>query len=364
MDTQSERLVQNALDKASTTRTTIVVAHRLSTIMNSDHIVVLDHGEITEQGTHDQLIGLNGTYADLVEKQAIETKKTSGSSETSTDNEELLQQEQFEVQEQLKSQQENMTKVLSTTDSTHIMMNSDEEKHVDIDAYELILQEERLNRKLLKKQKTPTWRVVMDMRNEWKYLALGVFGAALAGCLFLLYAYSFSHVISILSVPGQVLQPSPLGGTNLYAFIFLIIGICAFVGNGLQFMMFEISGQKYTKRFRGRVFDAYLRQEVGFFDQEENNTGALTSKLAVDARLVNEMITKVWGDVTNLSVTVISGIIIAFYFSWALALITLAFAPFIMAATAYNFIYNVGLKIVPRKQMLEVVKWLVKPFVK
>ncbi|MCF6401546.1 ABC transporter ATP-binding protein/permease [Chitinophaga filiformis] len=69
LDTESEKLVQDALDRLMENRTTIVIAHRLSTIQHADEIVVLDKGEIKEQGTHDQLIGNNGIYRKLVEMQ-------------------------------------------------------------------------------------------------------------------------------------------------------------------------------------------------------------------------------------------------------------------------------------------------------
>jgi len=71
LDTESERLVQDALEKMMKNRTSIVIAHRLSTIQNADNIVVLQKGEIVEQGTHTELLQLNGTYKKLVQMQSL-----------------------------------------------------------------------------------------------------------------------------------------------------------------------------------------------------------------------------------------------------------------------------------------------------
>lgn len=72
LDTESERLVQQALENMMQNRTSIVIAHRLSTIQKADNIVVMQKGEIVEQGTHDELLAKNGTYTKLVMMQSFE----------------------------------------------------------------------------------------------------------------------------------------------------------------------------------------------------------------------------------------------------------------------------------------------------
>ncbi len=72
LDTESERLVQDALENMMKNRTSIVIAHRLSTIQNADQIIVMQKGEIIEQGTHLELLSKNGMYKKLVDMQSFE----------------------------------------------------------------------------------------------------------------------------------------------------------------------------------------------------------------------------------------------------------------------------------------------------
>ena len=72
LDTESEKLVQDALDKLMQERTSLVIAHRLSTIRNADQIIVLSKGEIKEMGTHDELISKKGLYFNLCSMQGIQ----------------------------------------------------------------------------------------------------------------------------------------------------------------------------------------------------------------------------------------------------------------------------------------------------
>ena len=81
LDTESERLVQDALDKLMVNRTTFVIAHRLSTIINADKIVVMENGEIKEVGNHQELLRLNGLYRHLYEIQFGKQEKNIESEE-------------------------------------------------------------------------------------------------------------------------------------------------------------------------------------------------------------------------------------------------------------------------------------------
>ena len=69
LDTESERVVQEALDRLMVGRTSFVIAHRLSTIKNADKIMVLEKGQLIEQGNHDELMAMDGLYAHLYKIQ-------------------------------------------------------------------------------------------------------------------------------------------------------------------------------------------------------------------------------------------------------------------------------------------------------
>ena len=72
LDTESEKLVQEALNNLMKNRTSLIIAHRLSTIQNADIIIVLENGEIVEQGKHQELIAKNGLYRRLIDMQTFQ----------------------------------------------------------------------------------------------------------------------------------------------------------------------------------------------------------------------------------------------------------------------------------------------------
>ncbi|KAJ8664037.1 hypothetical protein O0I10_000315 [Lichtheimia ornata] len=334
LDTQSERLVQRALDAAAADRTTIVIAHRLSTIRNADLIVVMDKGDLVEQGTHDELLALGGVYSELVKKQQIATKQVGGTDDDEDIDEEAMMKK--ETEELLKQQQriEELAAAEKDNKSDHLVRMSTVSS---VDAFELKLRKQKEERKQRKKQKAPIGKILQQMRPEWHLLATGTVSAAIAGAVFPCFSLIFARVVSVMILlPPDQVAPGPMQGANLYAFIFVMLGVASFIGFGGQIISFEVAGERYTERLRADIFRAYMKQEIGYYDDEENSMGALTSKLAIDSKNVNELVTKCWGDIMQIISTAITGLVISFVHSWLLTLIVLCMSPFIGGATYYE----------------------------
>lgn len=248
-----------------------MIAHRLSTIRNADHIVVMESGRIVEQGTHDDLVALGHVYASLVQNQSIALEQTNANQHQEHVSSETIEQETCAVK-------------------------------VDSKDADMVTAP--------KKVAAPMRRVIGQMRQEWPLLILGCVGSVIAGAVFPAFGYVFSQVVVRITLKGGLTSQGPLDGANLYSFLLMIVGVGSFVGFGTKILCFELAGERYTKRLRHAVFQAYLKQEVGYFDggNGENTTvGVLTTKLAVDAKNVNEMVTKVWGEIIQTILTGVAG---------------------------------------------------------
>jgi ABC-type multidrug transport system fused ATPase/permease subunit len=284
LDTESERIVQAALENASKNRTTITIAHRLSTIKNADLIVAMSKGEIVEQGTHEELIAKKGMYANLVQSQTLKGKE-----------EEPV--EKVEVQK---------------VKSGSAKLGSDKE---------LSLAEEEVN---VDQIKIDYARLLAWNKQEYHWFAIGALGAMVTGATQPVFAIFFSEILTVMGTPQA----------NIFALLFLAVGAISFLSNFAQSALFKYAGEKMTRRVREACFRSLLRQEMAFFDEEVNSTGNITTKLAEDASLVQGLTGQTMGAVFQGFAGVTTGVVIALVASWQMALVVLAMLP-LLAFSGY-----------------------------
>lgn len=269
LDSESERVVQEALDQASIGRTTLVIAHRLATIRNADIIAVVQGGQVVESGPHEKLIhNSDGHYAALLRLQEME--KEEAPDETKTMATAHASSSILSVDH------------VSGTSSRRLSKASRSSSTRSIGVVHSLLEPEDSND--VKKMPVPSFRRLVALNlPEWKQATVGCFSAILFGIVQPVYAFMMGSMLSVffLSDHGQIKEK-----IRIYCLFFLGLAAFSFPINICQHYNFAYVGEHLTKRVRERMFSKILMFEVGWFDQDENSSGAVCSRLAKDAAVV------------------------------------------------------------------------------
>ncbi|XP_033100770.1 ATP-dependent translocase ABCB1-like isoform X2 [Anneissia japonica] len=325
LDTESEGIVQAALEKVQSGRTTIVIAHRLSTIQNADLICSLKDGKVAEKGSHEELMAIDsGIYSSLVALLLRKNEKT-------TEEDEVLEEEI-----ELNSKDEELTPILTRKMSRNagndsfagrikrmVSTVSDTSEH---------LSEEKIEETEVL-EKFSIGRIMKLNSPEYHWIFIGCIAAAINGASQPAFAVVFSRILEAFSFPEDELKRR----SNLYCGFFALIGVIMFAANLVQGATFGKSGEELTKRVRSMSFKAMLRQEISWFDDHKNSTGSLTTRLAKQASDIQGATGARLGTLIQSFCNIGTAIIIAFIYGWQLTLLVLAFLPLIAVAGAIQW---------------------------
>lgn len=405
LDFEAEKVVQAALDLLMLGRSTIIIARRLSLIRNADYIAVMEEGQLVEMGTHDELVGLDGLYAELLRCEeaaklprrmpvkhykgataAFEIEKDSSVSHSfqepsspklvkspslqrvpgvhgfrqqespkvrspppehmqengiATDagdkEPSMRRQDSFEmrlpelpkidvqsVQQQVNgSDPESPVSPLLTSDPknerSHSQTFSRPHSHSDDIPIKSKDAKDRTHG-----EAPSLWRLAELSFPEWLYAALGSVGAAIFGSFNPLLAYVIALIVTAYyRSHGDHLRQE----VDKWCLIIACMGIVTVVANFLQHFYFGIMGEKMTERVRRMMFSAMLRNEVGWFDGEENSADTLSMRLANDATFVRAAFSNRLSIFIQDSAAVIVAILIGMLLEWRLALVAFATLP-------------------------------------
>ncbi|KAK6264322.1 ABC transporter-like [Theobroma cacao] len=321
LDPESEAVVQQAIDKISTGRTTIVIAHRLATVRNANTIVVLDQGSVVETGNHRQLMERSGAYYKLV-KLASEALSNPTLNEKNT-------QKSIEFSTYDKSAYEGSRSPCAYEISSSKYIKSIQEAN----------QVEEEIQQRLKPGEFQISKIWTLQRPEVVTLLLGFLLGLHAGAILSIFPLLLGLALQAYFDDSTSKLKREVAKLSL-ALVGLGFG-CIIAMTGQQGFC-GWAGTKLTIRVRDILFRSILKQEPGWFDFEDNSTGILVSRLSVDCLSFRAVL----GDRYSVLLMGVSsaavGLGVSFYFGWRLTLLAAALTPFTLGASYLNLIINIG----------------------
>lgn len=329
LDAESERIVQDALVNVMVNRTTVVVAHRLTTIRNADIIAVVYQGKIVEQGTHGELIkDPDGAYTQLVHLQE-------GNSQA--------EDAHMEDTDKLDKSPDNMDNSIARSGShrlsswrsmsrgsssgrSSVSLSFSVPFPIGIPATEMAGQDiERRDGEDEKRSKVSLRRLAYLNKPEVPVLLLGSIAAGIHGVIFPIFGLLLSTAIKIFFEPPNELKKD----SRFWALMFVGLGVLTLMVVPVQNYFFGVAGGKLIQRIRSLSFEKVVHQEISWFDDPANSSGAVGARLSTDASSVRSLVGDALALVVQNLTTVIAGLVISFTANWILALIILAVLPLV-----------------------------------
>jgi ATP-binding cassette subfamily B (MDR/TAP) protein 1 len=325
LDTKSEGVVQAALEVASAGRTTITIAHRLSTIKDADNIVVMAEGRIVEQGTHDQLLESQGAYYRLVEAQKIAALK-----EMTAEEQEAIDAEDEMLVRQVSSTKQQYEEDPDDKNIANKLNRTQTEKSMSSVALQ--------NRQKDEKKHYSLWTLIKVIAGfnakEWPIMLVGLFFSIICGGGNPTQAVFFAKEIVTLSAP---IGPQTLSDTSFWCLMYLMLALVQFLAFCIQGVAFAFCSERLIHRVRDQAFRTMLRQDIGFFDREENSAGALTSFLSTETTHVAGLSGTTLGTLLTVITTLVAAIALSVAIGWKLALVTASTIPVLLICGFLRF---------------------------
>ncbi|KAI0287206.1 P-loop containing nucleoside triphosphate hydrolase protein [Russula brevipes] len=303
LDTQSEGVVQNALDKAAAGRTTITIAHRLSTIKDADCI-------------HD------GPYARLVASQRLREARVG----IDIDDEDVNgQSSQKAVEGPSDIEKAALEEIPLGRSTTQRSFSSQ------------ILEQRKAQGPTKREKEYSMFYLFKRMgrinKAEWKGYLFGCLFSIAAGCVFPAFGIIWSQAITSFSDESPRDRRHAGDNSALWRVIPVAfnVAILALLSIGLQNYLFSSSASSLSRKLRSLSLRAILRQDIEYFDQEEHNSGAIVSYLGDGPQNIHGLAGVTLGAIIQAFATLAAGLIIGLIFIWKVGLVGLVCSPFLLA---------------------------------
>ena len=316
LDSQSEHRIQTAIESIAKGRTVIAIAHRLSTIKNSDNIIVMSQGKIVEQGTHSELMALNGSYAGMVRLQNIDTERkedTPSLSSTARGDVDALLSENGSLDEKRPA-------TAITPDREEAGEVNDEPRSKD-------------PRVELDSNKS-SWSVTKSLgrmvRPNLLYLVLAVIAATIVGATFIGSGLVFGHTISAFS-PCQPSNEIRWAGRFFGGMFFMlaVVELCAYT---ISWSGFGYVAEKLLYKLRVLSFRSLYEQDLEWHQSGGRTSTSLLSVITADAAAIGAFSGSIMGNIYSIVVNFLIALILSHILAWKIAIVCLVTVPLLLGS--------------------------------
>lgn len=328
LDSHSEQAVQAAFEKVSEGRTTLAIAHRLSTLKDYDKIIVMAHGKIVEQGTHSELLALGGHYYNLAHAQSA-----SSAEQQERDKEHIKAAVQGELDEE---DDEEGEKTLSPSPAvTDVGSTAVESRPVDVKSKAGPVDTERgpdPDPPATARYSTETVfkRIAKMIAPQALFVVLGLATSTVIGGAYSGEAVIFGHVIEALNPCRGV--DYIRSRADLFALLFFILALTEFCAYTINGSSFGYTSERLLFRVRKLSFRALVHQRMTWYEKKEQSPSTLISSLSADANNLGGLTGTVVGTIFSIFVNLIAGITLSHIVAWRIAIVILSTVPILLFA--------------------------------
>ena len=302
LDSASEQAIQTSLRQILKGRTAISIAHRLASVKDADNIVVLQHGQVIEQGTHSDLLAKNGVYASMAESQKLRSPITMRS--------ESLEISSTRIEDPEVDNAQNQCSYKNAFDQTSESFNPTESRNSQ-------------------RSLCSTFRGIAYLARPYLLFAIiGFIAAVFVGGTYSGEAVIFGHTIGNLS-PCEG-GPSIRSAGRLFGLLFFIFALLALFANVLSGSAFGWVAEKVVYKVRILSLRALLHQDVLWHSSGNRTPALLLSYLSKDASSLGSLSGTTIGTIVAVLANLITGILLTHIIAWKIAFILLATLPILI----------------------------------
>lgn len=314
LDSASELRIQMAIESIAKGRTVIAIAHRLSTIKNADNIIVMNNGEIVEQGSHWELMALNGSYAGMVRLQNIEHSQNDdvpSMASTARDDAKSSTDEKDSVVEKVEG-----TEVGTSPEECSKQSSASAQDASDPHA------------------KKSGWQVVSNLslmaRPTLSWLLLAVATGTIVGATFTGAGLIFGNTVGRLS-PCNAPADIRWAG-SFFGGMFFMLAVVELFANSACWTSFGYVSEKLLYKIRVLCFRSLYEQDMDFHQAGGRSPASLLSVITADAAAVGGFSGSIIGNCFSIIVNFIAAITVSHILSWKIAVVCLVTVPILLGS--------------------------------